>query len=129
MNRDEATERLFTTVIPSFEAREATTGQLSNLLWMDLQLRLDPTERGFATIYHSNDHSLLAPIRLQDITVKDVLNEIVRRRKSAAWIGFPAPVNLLNVPGDKLWNIVTYDDPPAAVTELCCLDRNNLPAN
>ena len=125
--RDPETEELFTTVIPKFGAVEATTGQLSDLLWMEVQLRNDPTIRGFAGIRHTKDHTLLAAFDLRDATVQQVLNEIVRRRRSAAWVGFH-PIQPSNgAPRQMPWNIIAYEVPPAPIEDLCCLDRSNLP--
>ena len=82
LNRDVATERLFTMVLPNFDSEtKATLTELADLLWMDVELRVDPRIRGFAGIRHETDFKEFQPIHLVDVTVEDVLNELVRRRR------------------------------------------------
>jgi len=129
LNRDVATERLFTMVLPNFDSEtKATLTELADLLWMDVELRVDPSIRGFAGIRHETDFKEFQPIHLVDVTVEDVLNELVRRRRSAAWVGFSAPEVLTGVQRERLWSIVSYEDPPVPVENLCCLNRTSLSA-
>jgi hypothetical protein len=118
------TKQMLSVIIPSIAAKKVDIDGLSFRLWMELQLQVDPNShrRGFAGTGHVRDYFDLGPINLTNVTVEEVLNEIVRRRGSAAWIALPPPETLKGAPRERLWSIVTYANPPQPLDQLCCLN-------
>ncbi len=120
----EPAQRLLEIVIPRFAARKARTAELSDLLWMEVQLQMDPTVQGFYGLRRSRDDAEIGPLDMAGANVESILNEIVRRRKKAAWIVPPAPAKLLAAQNDRLWAIVTYAHPPEPLSDLCCINMS-----
>ncbi len=119
------TKRILHAVIRSIAAKNIDVDALSFRLWMELQLEIDPEShtKGFFGISHPRDYFDLGPIDLTNVTIQEVLNEIVRRRKSAAWVTLPPPETLKGTPRERLWGIVTYANPAQPLDRLCCLNR------
>ncbi|SRR5712692_7487815 len=116
-------EKMLQTVIPKFVAKDSGTEQLSALLWWELQRRLDPESAGTGYWGISHDPVRIGLIDLSNVTTGEVLSEIVRRRKSAAWVVLPPPETLKGTPRERLWGIVTYTNPAQPLDRLCCLNR------
>jgi len=117
------TERMLGITIPRIAAEDIDMDALSNRLWMELQIQVDPESRSKGFIGHGNlrDYYELGGVDFTNARIDQVLDEIVRRRKSAAWILLPPPDVLKGVPRDRLWAIVTYATPPRPLNDLCCL--------
>ncbi len=117
------TQNVMNIVIPRIFAENIDVDALSSRLWMELQIQVDPESRsrGFFGHSHLQDYYELGKIDLTNARIDRVLSEIVRRRKSAAWILLPPPDSLKGVPRDRLWAIVTYAKPPRPLDQLCCL--------
>lgn len=83
---------------------------MSWLLWMEVQIKVDPDAkpRGFMITSHESGLYNLGDIDLKDVRVDQVLNEMVRRRRAAAWILLPSPKTLKGADRDSLWGIVGY---------------------
>lgn len=115
--------KLLGTVISRVVAHDSSAEQLSALLWWELQRRLDPENapQGYWGVSH--DRVRIIHFNLTNASVQEVLNEIARRRGSAAWIALPPPETLKGAPRERLWSIVTYADPPEPLDRLCCLNR------
>jgi hypothetical protein len=113
-------------VIRSFISPPSTVRQLSNQLWMSVQAELDPTRSGFWGVIHNDDQQLVAPIKEKNASVEHILNDVVRYRRTAAWIILPPPPRIVDAPEDRLWGILTYADPSEPVEKLCCLNRSFL---
>ena len=116
-------KKMLRTVISKFAAGDSSTEQLSALLWWELQRTVDPesARRGYWGIGH--DYVRIGPVDLTNVTIDQMLTEIVRRRGSAAWVVPPPPVTLKGAPRDRLWSIVIYASPPQPLDQLCCLNQ------
>ncbi len=121
LERRPAQRRIFDHRIPSFQARAATAEELSNLLWMDLQIQLQPSPpRGFAGTFPTGDQRKLGRFDLRERSVIQILNEIVRRFGRAAWIAKPFEGSPDSPLTEVPWGIVFYETPPKHLSELCC---------
>lgn len=122
------TKRMLGIVIQRISAQNVDIDALSFRLWMEIQLQVDPESRtkGFMGVGHSRDDFDLGPLDLTNVTVEGVLDEIVRKRKSAAWVVLPPPQTLKGTSRDRLWGIVTYSVPPQPLDQLCCLNLEYL---
>jgi hypothetical protein len=119
------TRGMLNTIIPSIAAQNIDIEALSFRLWMELQLQVDPESRtrGFAGVGHMRDYFELGEMNLNNIRIEEVLDEIVRRRRSAAWVVLPPPATLKGTPRERIWSIVTYANPPQPLERLCCLNQ------
>jgi len=117
------TEKILNIRIPRIVAENIDVDALSNRLWMELQIQMDPGNRskGFIGHGHLRDYYELGRVDFTNAGVDQVLNEIARRRKSAAWILLPPPDVLSGALRERLWGIVTYASPPRPLDQLCCL--------
>jgi hypothetical protein len=117
------TEKMLNIVIPRIFAESIDIDTLSNRLWMEIQIQVDPESqsKGFLLHGHLRNYYELGRIDLTNARIDQVLSEITRRRKSAAWVLLPPPDALKGVSRDRLWGIVTYAKPPQPLVQLCCL--------
>ncbi len=122
------TNRMLAIVISRITAQNMDIDSLNFRLWMELQLQVDPESRtkGFAGIGHLRHYFDLGQIDLTNVRIDEVLNELVRRKKSAAWVIPPPPETLKGTPREKLWGIVFYSNPPLPLDRLCCLNQDSL---
>ena len=100
-------------VLPTYDLPRATTLEQANaVLYMDIVLVQDPSIRGFAGEYSpANTRPSIAPIRLSNVTVRDVLNHLVRCDGSAAWIVHAPASKMAQLPKNgQLWLIVPYNE-------------------
>ncbi|HLW97808.1 MAG TPA: hypothetical protein VKR82_04120 [Candidatus Acidoferrales bacterium] len=111
-------------VIPEFHSRSATVEELSNLLRMDLALLDNPQIHGFAGTFPGGEGRRLPPFDLRNQTVREVLNEIVRRYRDAAWVSATASAISEKEQVRPEWAIVFYHDPPLPLSQLCCLNAH-----
>jgi hypothetical protein len=104
-------------VIPEFLSQEpARIHQLSNLLWMNYQLELNPTLQGFAGSQPAPQTQKLGPIHLNNKSVREILNYLVSLQGNAGWVAQVAE----NGPKQQTWRIVIYDPEIKPLSELCC---------
>lgn len=100
-------------ILPAFDLPRTTTLQQANaLLYMDLKLVLDPSIKGFAGEYNPDGiRETIAPVRLSNVTVRSVLNYLVRCDGSAAWIVHAQVEKMAQLPkSGTLWVVVPYDE-------------------
>jgi hypothetical protein len=118
------TKQLLDTAIPDISVEQADVDGINFLLWMELQLQVDPARKakGFLGSGHLRNYRRLGRLDLKNATIERALDEIVLRIGKAAWIVFPPPPTLKNTPRDRLWSVVSYADPPAPLDQLCCID-------
>ena len=55
----------------------------------------------------------VGPLELEHVTVREVLNRLVRERSNAAWVILVPPNRLDRFPSDGLWYIIEYEAPQA----------------
>ena len=116
-----STKRMLGIVIPRIAAENISLDALNFRLWMEIQLQVDPERKSKGFMGFGHDPSELGRFDLKDVTVEDVLDEIVRRRGNSAWVALPPPDSLKGVPPERLWNYVTYSTPARPLDQLCCL--------
>jgi hypothetical protein len=118
------------TVIPDFNAVPGTAQNLSNLLYMDLILQLDPSRQSFFGVDHPQSTDQLQPeLHLKNKSVKFILNTITARAGNLAWVAGPAPSreSMLRASSHDLWNFVFYAWPPRPLSSLCCYVPKAIP--
>lgn len=117
------TNRMLLTVIPRLTAKRSSLDDLSARLFRELQVQLNPkgTSGGYMAITHGP--AVIESFDTANTSVRDILNEIVRKGRSAAWIVLPSIRYVKGAPLDSLWSIVFYRDPPQPLGELCCLNQ------
>ncbi|HWS98067.1 MAG TPA: hypothetical protein VN620_16510 [Candidatus Methylomirabilis sp.] len=122
------TEEMLNVIIPHIFAENIDMDGLSSRLWMELQVQVDPESRsrGFLLHGHLQNYYELGKVDLTNVRIDEVLNEIVRRRKIAAWVMLPPPDSIKGASRERLWGIVTYAQPPRPLSELCCLQLQDL---
>jgi hypothetical protein len=117
------TETMLKIVLPRIFVEKIDVDALSWRLWMELQVRVDSEarSRGFLMVGNTQNYYELGKVDLTNVRIDQVLNEIVRRKKSAAWVMLPPPEALKGASRDRLWGIVTYKQPPQPLDQLCCV--------
>lgn len=75
-------------VIPEFEISEGETAKMAScMLWWNLQLKLDPTLKGFGgSILEGVETSTVRPAVLHNRTVREILAYIVLNSRAEGWI-------------------------------------------
>src|SRR5581483_2090502 len=107
--------QLLSVRLKEFDAPKANIVQIGRVLWMELRRNVDPVPpSGFFGISHEPimDQTAIGPFHLAGANVEDVLSEIVRRHGAAAWLVLSPPKQLSGVTSNRLWNLVTYANPP-----------------
>ena len=120
------TNKMLTTTITRFTAKDSSADHFSMLLWWELQRKLDPKSgaAGYMGVSHDITHPIDS-IDLKGASVQQVLSEIVRKRRSAAWVIPPSIRSVKNTPRDRLWDIIIYAAPPLPLAQLCCLNMDD----
>jgi len=100
------------TVIPVYELRGKTTVQSASvLLWMSLELVLNPGPRGFAGGYDPGDVSqAIGSVRLVNRSVGEILSYIVVTSGADAWLVTQPPEHLDKIPVFDSYALVTRND-------------------
>jgi len=90
------TQKMLDIVMPRIFAESIDIDSLSNRLWMEVQIQADPESRsrGFMMHSHAREYYELGRIDFTNVRIDEVLSEIVRRRRSAAWVLLPPPEEL-----------------------------------
>jgi hypothetical protein len=105
---------LFDHIVPQFATPRATVQDVSNALWMQIRVDLDPKITGFAGHYPAgNTEDFIDAIHEDHRSVRQILNLIVGKSKGASWVAAVGPGALSDVSASRLWLIVEYDRPIA----------------
>jgi hypothetical protein len=103
---------LLNRVLPSFSIVRCSPQEASHQLEMALVLWLHPGIRGMAGDYSPGmTGKNVGPLRLTNITVRQVLNRIAREAVQLAWVIQVTPREMGQLPSSGLWLVVDYDEP------------------
>lgn len=106
-------QNLLRLTITEFKSRESTLAEASNVLRMGIDRQLHPEIRGWVGSYPPGDTlRRIGPFSLKNLSVRDILNELVAAHGSAAWIVNVPPGNLSRLTSWGLWRMVEYEKPP-----------------
>jgi hypothetical protein len=96
------------TVIPVFKIPASTSVKMASaMLWMNLQMKLDPSVKGFAgSILEGAETSKVNPTTLNNRTVRQILAYIVLNSRAEGWIVAGPPECLGYTPHCGLWSLV-----------------------
>jgi len=116
-----AKKNLFDVVLPEYRLRRrASLPEAANLLWMTLSLKLNPAIRGFAGSFAAPEFPhQIEPCDLRNMTVRSILNLLVRSGGSPGWIATVPVSQLDTLPSRGLWTILPADE---AIAE-CIIQR------
>ena len=95
-------------VIPVFRIADGETAKMASVtLWWNLQLKLDPTLKGYGgDILESAEASTVKPAVLQNRTLREILAYIVLNSRAEGWIVSGPPQCLGFTPHCGLWFLV-----------------------
>ena len=95
-------------VIPVFKIVDGETAKMASVtLWWNLQLKLDPTLKGYAgDILESAEASTVKPAVLQNRTLREILAYIVLNSRAEGWIVTGPPQCLGFTPHCGLWFLI-----------------------
>lgn len=108
---------------PRFQSfRSEDTTDISERMWGDFQMKINPKRTGYGGVLRvpPGDHKL-PPIDLVDAKIGDILDWMVVHHGSMAWIMWPQPVELVDTPQYRLWNLVYYPSSLEQSSKLCCI--------
>jgi len=110
--------------VRNFRAPRSRVQEISNLLFMNLMIEIDPVHRGFAGNYSPGDpKELIGPFSENGKTVPQLLDLVVSSSKGGMWIA-NSSVRSLTVTTEKpLWTIVEYSWP---FDENCAVIRKTI---
>jgi len=95
-------------VIPVFRIADGETAKVASVtLWWNLQLKLDPTLKGYGgDILESAEASTVKPAVLQNRTLREILAYIVLNSRAEGWIVSGPPQCLGFTPHCGLWFLI-----------------------
>ena len=96
------------TVIPVFEIHDGVSAKAASaMLWMNLQMQLDPSVKGFGiSVGEGPEASNVTPTTLHNCTVREILAYIVLNSRADGWIVSGPPECLGFTPYCGLWSLV-----------------------
>ena len=98
---------LFNLVIPSFEVKNETLNQASNGLRIQLIFAQEKTGAIVASFPGSLDlEDKQLNVKVQNVTVRDILNRLVALHGEAVWIARIPPQKLSHIPQAGLWQLL-----------------------
>ncbi|HUI41658.1 MAG TPA: hypothetical protein VL523_06795 [Terriglobia bacterium] len=99
-------------VLPSFSVRRCTLQEASHALEMDLGVALHPQTKGIVGDYRpGNTSTMVGPLHLHAITVRQVLDRLVLDAGVAAWMAQVPPADIHELPSRGLWRLIDFTDP------------------
>ena len=99
----------FARSISRFVVPRATVQQISNALWMQVQVEVNPEIRGFAGHFPTGDlKDVIDGFDEQNVSLLQVLLSIIERSKGALWITTMNPTHVEKLPTECPWRILEY---------------------
>jgi hypothetical protein len=101
------------TRIPRFRSTRAAIGEVSNLLYMELEIAERPelAKQGFAGHFRPGDvKDLIGPFDEQNRTVRELLDLIIRASRGGIWVACQEEKHSVDL-GSERWLILTYGEP------------------
>src|SRR6266705_394063 len=116
------------TVIPVFTIPARTSVKMASaMLWMNLQMKLDPSVKGFGgSILEGAETSNVKPATLSNRSVRQILAYIVLNSRAEGWIVAGPPECLGYTPHCDLWLLVETAPTNPSYWALLDLIRHNL---
>jgi len=101
---------LLSTRIPQFRITETSMHEASLALSMHLHFVLNPKSSGIVGDSPGGNLAFrVGPFRLQNATVRDILNQIVSQHRNGAWVVQQPPWTMGKDLGYGIWRVLEYD--------------------
>jgi hypothetical protein len=113
--------QLLNTLIPRFAAPRTTLEGLGAFLTIDVRAVFRPEVGSAGSLSRSPNATLVGPLEMHDVTVKQVLNEIVKAGMRGQWVLRPIPDEYRAAADTKFVDIIDYgSNPLQTVQRLSC---------
>jgi len=98
--------------LAKFKIPKCTLEEASHRLEVALSAALHPGAQAvMGDHYPGTGKNLVGPLTFRRHTVADILDELVAKEKTAAWVVQVPPEVVDRLPPEGLWRIIDYDDP------------------
>lgn len=99
----------FTRLVSRFVVPRATVQEISNALWMHVQVEANPEIRGFAGHFPTGDlRDVIEGFDEQNVSLRQLLFSIIVRSRGASWIATINPTHVKKLPTGCPWRILEY---------------------